>query len=225
MYVLYNQGFTKLVFLLLIYIPTTFYPRLMTEFFIFLQLGYQHITDINGYDHILFVVALCAIYRIKDWKKILILVTAFTIGHSVTLALAALNVIEYSTELIEFLIPVTIIFTCITNLFHKSSDSVLDIEKFSPIRYVLALGFGLIHGMGFSNYLRSLLGKDENIIPQLLAFNIGLEFGQVLIVAIIMVISFLVLEAFKVRKHLWNLVLSSFVAGVAFKLMTEKWFF
>ncbi|MFD2522131.1 HupE/UreJ family protein [Emticicia soli] len=197
----------------------------MTEFFIFLQLGYQHITDINGYDHILFVVALCAIYRIKDWKKILILVTAFTIGHSVTLALAALNVIEYSTELIEFLIPVTIIFTCITNLFHKSSDSVLDIEKFSPIRYVLALGFGLIHGMGFSNYLRSLLGKDENIIPQLLAFNIGLEFGQVLIVAIIMAISFLVLEGFKVRKHLWNLVLSSFVAGVAFKLMTEKWFF
>ena len=122
----------------------------MTEFFIFLKLGYQHITDINGYDHILFVVALCAIYRITDWKKVLVLVTAFTIGHSITLALAALNIIEYSTELIEFLIPITIIFTCITNLFHKSSDSVLSKEHFSPIRYILALGFWLINGMGFS---------------------------------------------------------------------------
>lgn len=197
----------------------------MTEFFIFLKLGYQHITDINGYDHILFVVALCAIYRITDWKKILVLVTAFTIGHSVTLALAALNIIEYSTDLIEFLIPVTIIFTCITNLFHKSSDSVLDKENFSPVRYLLALGFGLIHGMGFSNYLRSLLGKDQNIIPQLLAFNVGLEFGQVLIVAITMALSFLVLNGFQVRKHAWNLIISSFVAGIAFKLMTEKWFF
>ncbi len=197
----------------------------MTEFFIFLKLGYQHITDINGYDHILFVVALCAIYRITDWKKILVLVTAFTIGHSVTLALAALNIIEYSTDLIEFLIPVTIIFTCLTNLFHKSSDSLLDKENFSPVRYLLALGFGLIHGMGFSNYLRSLLGKDQNIIPQLLAFNVGLEFGQVLIVAITMALSFLVLNGFQVRKHTWNLIISSFVAGVAFKLMTEKWFF
>ncbi|GAB3505151.1 HupE/UreJ family protein [Emticicia fontis] len=197
----------------------------MTEFFIFLKLGYQHITDINGYDHILFVVALCAIYRITDWKKVLVLVTAFTIGHSITLALAALNMIEYSTDLIEFLIPVTIIFTCITNIFHKSSDSILDKENFSPIRYVLALGFGLIHGMGFSNYLRSLLGKDQNIIPQLLAFNIGLEFGQVFIIAIAMSLGFLMLSGFQVKKHTWNLILSSFVAGVAFKLMTEKWFF
>ena len=197
----------------------------MTEFFILLKLGYQHITDINGYDHILFVVALCAIYRITDWKKVLVLVTAFTIGHSVTLALAALNVIQYSTELIEFLIPVTIIFTCITNLFHKSTDSVLSKEHFSPVRYILALGFGLIHGMGFSNYLRSLLGKDENIIPQLLAFNIGLEFGQIFIIAIAMAFGFLMLNGFQVKKHTWNLILSSFVAGVAFKLMTEKWFF
>ncbi|RYU94415.1 HupE/UreJ family protein [Emticicia agri] len=197
----------------------------MTEFFIFLKLGYQHITDINGYDHILFVVALCAIYRITDWKKVLVLVTAFTIGHSVTLALAALNVINYSTDLIEFLIPVTIIFTCLTNLFHKSSETVSGKENFSPVRYILALGFGLIHGMGFSNYLRSLLGKDQNIIPQLLAFNIGLEFGQLFIIAIAMGLGFLVMNVFKVKKHTWNLILSSFVAGVAFKLMTEKWFF
>jgi len=197
----------------------------MNEFLIYLQLGYQHITDINGYDHILFVIALCAIYKISDWKKILFLVTAFTIGHSITLALAALELIEYSTDLIEFLIPVTIILTCFANFFHQSTESVLNPEKFSRTRYLFAMMFGLIHGMGFSNYLKSLLGKDESIVPQLLAFNIGLEIGQLLIVAIAITLSFLVLNGLKIKKHSWNLILSAFVAGVAFKLMTEKCYF
>lgn len=197
----------------------------MNEFLIYLQLGYQHITDINGYDHILFVIALCAIYKISDWKKILFLVTAFTIGHSITLALAALELIEYSTDLIEFLIPVTIILTCFANFFHQSTESVLNPEKFSRTRYLFAMMFGLIHGMGFSNYLKSLLGKDESIVVQLLAFNIGLEIGQLLIVTIAITLSFLVLDGLKIKKHSWNLILSAFVAGVAFKLMTEKWYF
>jgi hypothetical protein len=197
----------------------------MNEFLIYLQLGYQHITDINGYDHILFVIALCAIYRMSDWQKILYLVTAFTIGHSITLALAALELIEYSTDLIEFLIPVTIILTCFANFFHRSTESVLNPEKFSRIRYLFAMMFGLIHGMGFSNYLKSLLGKDESIVLQLLAFNLGLEIGQLLIVTIAITLSFLVLNGLKIKKHTWNLILSAFVAGVAFKLMTEKWYF
>jgi hypothetical protein len=197
----------------------------MNEFLIYLQLGYQHITDLNGYDHILFVIALCAIYRMSDWKKILYLVTAFTIGHSITLALAALELIEYSTDLIEFLIPVTIILTCFANFFHRSTESVLNPEKFSRIRYLFAMMFGLIHGMGFSNYLKSLLGKDESIVKQLLAFNIGLEIGQLFIVAVAITLSFLVLNGLKIKKHSWNLILSAFVAGVAFKLMTEKWYF
>ena len=197
----------------------------MNEFLIYLQLGYQHITDINGYDHILFVIALCAIYRMSDWQKILYLVTAFTIGHSITLALAALELIEYRTDLIEFLIPVTIILTCFANFFHRSTESVLNPEKFSRIRYLFAMMFGLIHGMGFSNYLKSLLGKDESIILQLLAFNLGLEIGQLIIVVIAIMLSFLVLNGLKIKKHSWNLILSAFVAGVAFKLMTEKWYF
>ena len=128
-------------------------------------------------------------------------------------------------DFIEFLIPVTIIATCISNFFHQSTERLLDTERFSPSRYYFALVFGLIHGMGFSNYLRSLLGKDENVIPQLLAFNIGLELGQLVIVSLCIGLSFLVLDGFKVKKHSWNLILSAFVAGVAFKLMTEKWYF
>ncbi|MFC0185823.1 HupE/UreJ family protein [Pseudarcicella hirudinis] len=122
----------------------------MSEFQTYLQLGFQHITDIKGYDHILFVVALCAIYKLSDWKKVAILVTAFTIGHSVTLALSTLDIISYRSEIIEFLIPITIFITCLVNFFFKSDQKRKPVKApSSRSRYVLAMSFGLIHGMGF----------------------------------------------------------------------------
>ena len=196
----------------------------MSDFEIFLPLGFQHITDLKGYDHILFVVALCAVYRLKDWKKIAFLITAFTIGHSVTLAFATLNIIKYSTKLIELLIPITIFLTCILNFFHKSAEYSLDKEKPSYFRYPMAMAFGFIHGMGFSNYLRSLLGKEESIWQPLLAFNVGLEIGQLVIVAISLIISSLLLDIFRVKKHDWNLILSGIVAGVALTLIRDAKF-
>jgi HupE / UreJ protein len=196
----------------------------MSDFEIYLPLGFQHITDLKGYDHILFVVALCAIYRLKDWKKIALLVTAFTIGHSITLALATLNLITYSTKLIELLIPVTIVLTCIINFFHKSAEYSLDVEKPSFFRYPVAMAFGFIHGMGFSNYLRSLLGSEQSIWQPLLAFNIGLELGQLVIVIIVLIISSLLLDVLRVKKHNWNLVLSGIVLGIALTLIRDAKF-
>lgn len=191
----------------------------MSDFFTFFQLGFQHITDVNGYDHILFVVALCAIFRLKDLKKVAYLVTAFTIGHSLTLALATLQLITYSTKFIEFLIPITIFFTCIINLFHKSAERSSQKEHSSSLRYPMAMIFGLIHGMGFSNYLRSLLGKEESIWQPLLSFNLGLEVGQLLIVAASLLLSSLMLDLLNVKKHDWNLILSSAVAGISLTLI------
>lgn len=196
----------------------------MSDFEIFLPLGFQHITDIHGYDHILFVIALCAIYRLKDWKKVIFLVTAFTIGHSITLALATLNLISYRTKLIELLIPVTIVLTCFINFFHKSAEYSSDIEKPSFSRYPIAMIFGLIHGMGFSNYLRSLLGKEQSIWQPLLAFNIGLELGQLVIVAIVLIINSLLLDIFRIKKHNWNLILSGIVLGIGLALIREAEF-
>ncbi|MDQ1087561.1 HupE/UreJ family protein [Siphonobacter sp. SORGH_AS_1065] len=197
----------------------------MNEFFLYLQLGFDHITDPNGYDHIIFIIALCAIYQLKDWRKVLILVTAFTLGHSVTLALATLNYIQYRTEVIEFLIPVTILLTAFTNIFQKTYPDSLFIEDVpqNPVpRYLMALFFGLIHGMGFSNYLRSLLGREASILKPLLAFNLGLELGQLLIVLIILTISWILISVFKVRKHDWKLILSGAVAGIALILIKES---
>ncbi len=194
----------------------------MSEFQLYFVLGKDHILDyVNGYDHILFVVALCAIYLTRDWKKILILVTAFTMGHSVTLALATLDIISVNSSLIEFLIPVTIFITAFGNLFRKE-------ESYStkPVQtnYLLALSFGLIHGMGFSNYLKAILGKNQSIATQLLAFNLGLELGQIIIVGIFMITSFILVDIVNVSRRDWKMVISSGIAGIALILMKDAIF-
>lgn len=189
----------------------------MQVFSIFFELGWQHILDWQGYDHILFVAALCGVYMIYDWKKILILVTAFTIGHSFSLALSVLNFILMPSTAVEFLIPITIMATALINIFFKKVSQ----GKFNPI-YVLALVFGIIHGLGFSNYLKSLLGKSSSVIAELLAFNLGLEFGQIIIVFSVLIISFVTINQFKVQKRDWNLFLSSAIFGIALIMAIER---
>lgn len=192
----------------------------MSEFRVYFDMGKDHILDYkNGYDHILFIVALSALYLFRDWKRVLILVTAFTIGHSVTLALATLNIISVKAELIEFLIPLTIFITAASNLFKdESSLSSSNIH----INYSFAACFGLIHGLGFSNYLRSILGRDERIFKQLLAFNLGLELGQIIIVIAFLSIAFILVDLLNVNRRDWKLVISSIVIGTALILMKEK---
>jgi HupE / UreJ protein len=192
----------------------------MSEFGLYFGLGQEHILDYaNGYDHILFVLALCAVYLVRDWKKILILVTAFTIGHSITLALATLQWVSVDPALIEFLIPLTIFITAVSNLFKK--EETLSAGKVQ-INYIFALLFGLIHGLGFSNYLRAILGKSQSILSQLMAFNLGLEFGQIIVVAIFLALSFLLVDLLKVTRRDWKMVLSSAIAGVAIILMKDR---
>lgn len=197
---------------------------MLSEFLVFLRLGFEHIADVRGYDHILFIIALCAGYEPRHWKKLLILVTAFTIGHSITLALATLRIIAINDPLVEFLIPLTIFLTAVLNILVSSpgAGGVVEGKGARVARYFLALGFGLIHGMGFSNFLRSLLGAQEGIALPLFAFNVGLELGQILIVLAIMILTFLMVRLARMRRHDWVLVLSGAAAGVALTLMLER---
>jgi len=191
----------------------------MTSFELYFKLGLQHILDLQGFDHILFILALCAVYVARDWVKILLLVTAFTLGHSLTLALATFEVVQIRSEVIEFLIPVTIALTALITLIKPKPNSGKGIQ----LNYLLALFFGLIHGMGFSNYLRSLLGKEASIWQPLLAFNVGLEIGQIVIVAAFLLITSLVHLAGMNRKE-WTLMVSAFILGVACMLMLQTKF-
>jgi len=192
----------------------------MSEFQLYFGLGKSHILDYaNGYDHIIFVVALCALYLTREWKQVLILVTAFTIGHSITLALSTLRIISVKVELIEFLIPLTIFITAVSNLFKNENNLT---SRSVQINYFFAGFFGLIHGLGFSSYLRSILGRDESILTQLFAFNLGLEFGQVIIVAIFMAAAFILVDLFGLNRRDWKMVISSAIAGIALVLMKEN---
>ena len=189
----------------------------MQDFSLYFELGLEHILDWLGYDHILFVTVLCGIYLLRDWRQVLILVTAFTVGHSVTLALSLFDKIKVSAPVVEFLIPVTIIITALSNIFSKKQN-----PKSFKFSYFLAFGFGLIHGLGFSNYLKSLLGKSSNIVGPLFAFNVGLEFGQIVIVITVLTISYVVVQLLNAPQRDWNLFLSSAIFGVAFMMALER---
>ncbi len=189
----------------------------MSAFELYFSLGLDHILDINGYDHILFVIALSCVYSLKQWKGVLGMVTAFTFGHSITLALATLDIIPLDGALIEFLIPVTIIITAVSNLFTKVESET---GKRKVNIYYAGI-FGLIHGMGFSNYLRSLLGNEESIVLPLFAFNIGLEVGQIIIVAIFLLISLILVAVLGVSSKIWKIIVSLAVAGVGVMLALD----
>lgn len=190
----------------------------MGNFRMFFPMGIQHITDLAGIDHILFIAALCLRYLWTDWKKLLVLVTAFTIGHSITLALSTLDVISISQRWTEFLIPITIIITAINNCFVKD----FSFNSKYPTIYFFALFFGLVHGLGFSTLLKSMLGRDTNIITQLFAFNLGLEVGQLLIVSIILLFSFLLVRVLQVNRRGFILFVSGGIAALALQMAIER---
>jgi hypothetical protein len=192
----------------------------MHEFWMYTQIGFNHIANLSGMDHILFVAALCIRYQLSDWKKWLVLITAFTIGHSVTLVLSVFNYLDFATNWIEFLIPVTILITSISNMFVKKFSFN---SKF-PVIYFFALFFGLIHGLGFSFYLKSLLGMQQNIAPALLAFNLGLEIGQILIVMAILVISFIFVTLLKAPRRDIILIVSGGILALSLQMAIERYF-
>lgn len=188
----------------------------MNEFSFYLSEGINHITDLSAMDHMLFIITLCAFYRPDEWKRILVLVTAFTVGHSVTLLFSALDLLRIDQDLVEFLIPVTILLTSFYNVFPKNESK----RKLSW-NYLLALAFGLIHGMGFSNFFRTMvLSTDQNsFLKSLLAFNIGIEIGQVMIVISFMLLLFLFTLVFKVKHREWNLYVSGAGGGLALTMI------
>ena len=184
-------------------------------FNLYLKLGFEHLLDLAAYDHLLFIIALTVVYQASEWKKLLVLVTAFTIGHSITLALAVLDIIQFPATIIEWLIPITILLTAAYNLWtvnETNDDSAIQKNRLN-IKYISALFFGLIHGMGFSNFLKSALmpGEEHQLVWQLLAFNLGIEAGQLVIVGIVILVNFLILNLLSVKKQSWIKIVNTTV--------------
>lgn len=179
--------------------------------------GWKHIMSWDALDHLLFITALAIIYTLRDWKQVLILVTAFTIGHSLTLYLSARQIFRFDTGWVEFLIPVTIVITAIFNLFQKKFT-----HQSIRINYFLALLFGLIHGMGFANTIRMMLPRGEDIVWPLLQFNIGLEVGQIVVVLIILLATYVAITWLKIIRREWVIFISGGVFALSLMMALER---
>jgi hypothetical protein len=197
----------------------------MSVFTTYLQLGFLHICSWQATDHLTFLLALCAPYVLADWRRVVALVTSFTVGHSITLALATLGIVGVNAPIIEALIPVTIILTAFVNM--KQAGPALDrrSRRETPVLWAapnaLAAAFGLIHGLGFSNYLRALLGAKSRPVAELLSFNLGVELGQLLVVSAILLLGFVLLRIVGVARRDWVLTVSGAALGVATLLLLQ----
>lgn len=189
----------------------------MQDFAFYFKLGWQHIISLDALDHLLFILALSAIYLLSNWRQVLVLVTAFTIGHSLTLALSVYKILAVKDSLVEFLIPCTIIITAVFNFFQKDFT-----PKSLRLNYFLALFFGLIHGLGFANTIRFMLAKNQGIGWSLFSFNVGLEAGQIVVVICILLLSFLIVNKWQLKRKWWLWALSGVAFCIALKMVVER---
>ncbi len=183
----------------------------MNSFSTFFVSGWHHIVDINAYDHLLFVMTLCAAFKLKEWKQILIIITAFTIGHSVTLIISALGFIPDNPSVIDLLIPFTIMITAISNIRNYGKEGMFSNKN---VKYIIALVFGLIHGLAFASNFKVMM-FNSNVIKPLFAFNLGIEVGQLFIVAIFMLMLFIYSKILKGEHLKWNVFVSGAGFGIA----------
>lgn len=183
----------------------------------YFDLGWHHIIAWDALDHLLFILALSAIYLVNDWKKVLIPVTAFTIGHTITLILSIVDMIRINDKLVEVLIPLTIIITAVSNLFAGEIN-----RRTLQRNYFLAFFFGLIHGLGYANAIRFMMAKNDGIGMSLLGFNLGLEVGQILVVALILLCSFLIVNSAGLKRKWWIWALSVCSIIIATKMIWER---
>jgi hypothetical protein len=187
------------------------------DFYLYFSTGWHHIISVDALDHILFVVALASIYLVQNWRQLLVLITAFTIGHWLTLALSVNDVIRFNQKWVEFLIPCTILLTAIYNF------TVAKVDKNTfHLYYLLALLFGLIHGMGFANSIRFMLSKKQGIALPLVSFNVGLEVGQIAVVVLILALSYVVVNKLKLRQQWWTIGLSALAFVLALQMAAER---
>jgi hypothetical protein len=188
-------------------------------FSVYLELGFHHIFNLLAYDHLAFLVALAAPFVWQNWRNVVLLATAFTIGHSVTLALSVLEIIDVDPQLIEILIPVTILLTSLSNIWQYAKPAQITVGF--PVQNLLAGGFGLIHGLGFSNYLRQLLGSESKPVLELFSFNLGIEIGQILIV--LLALLFNTFAVGFLPRRIWVMVVSEITALVSVYILINIW--
>jgi hypothetical protein len=195
----------------------------MSQFWLYFKVGLTHVLDIHAYDHVLFLIALMVPYAFKDWKRIFVLVSLFTLGHTLSLLLSVFGIVSVKDSLVEFLIPITILLTAVFHLFTAGKSSKNESITFVA---VITLFFGIIHGLGFSNYFKTILpGKTSDKLLPLLEFALGIECAQIIVVFVVLILAYIVQTFFRFSKRDWALVMSAFIIGVVIPMIigSEIW--
>lgn len=192
----------------------------MDQFWFYFKLGLTHVLDLKAYDHILFLVVLTIPYTFKDWKRVFWLVTIFTLGHTLSLILSTYGVVRVSSAFIEFLIPVTIMIAAVFNIFTAGKSAKK--ESYGLIFFV-TLFFGLIHGLGFSNYFKTVIADEANKLLPLAEFALGIEAAQVVVVLLVLILGFIIQSIFRFNKRDWVLVISSIVVGIVIPMLANTY--
>lgn len=189
---------------------------MLENFWFNVQYGMNHVLDPNGYDHVLFLMVLAVPYVFKDWKRMLLLVSMFTLGHTLSLVLAAYGVVSVNGALVEFLIPVTILIAAIYNVFTAGKK---DKGKSIGLLFFATLFFGLIHGLGFAREFKMFSGQSENKLELLIEFALGIELAQIIVVFVVLFFGFLFQTLFRFSRRDWVMVLSSVVVGLVIPMI------
>lgn len=192
----------------------------MSDFWIYFQIGLKHVLDINAYDHVLFLIALTVPFSFKDWQRILLLVSLFTIGHTMALLLSVFGIIAIKVSVVELLIPITILITALFNLFTAGKSNK---KESINLIFFIVLFFGIVHGLGFSNYFKSILGgtATSKLLP-LGEFALGIEAAQLVVVFVVLILSYIMQTVFRFSKRDWTLVMSAFIIGVVLPMIIEN---
>jgi len=190
----------------------------MSTFILYFRLGYRHVLDIYGVDHMLFIIAIMSVFLLRDWRRALVLFLFYVLGSSLSLSLAVNEIIRIDINIIDYLIPVTLLMAAVINIFKKP-------ESYTPrsiFRFAILLLFGLIHGFGFADYLMDILGTDLNLAIPIIGFNLGIEFGLLFVAFVFLIISWVFVNNLGISRRDWRLVISSGIAGIALTLMFES---
>lgn len=192
----------------------------MDAFWLYFTLGYDHVLDWKAYDHVLFFIVLTIPYMFKHWKKVLWLVTVFTIGHTLSLMLSVYDVIQFNSFLIESLILTTILVTAVFNIFTAGHNTA---KNKWGLLFFITLFFGLIHGVGFSYYFKQIVAVEDNKLLPLLEFALGIEAAQLIVAFLVLIVSVIFSSVFRFNKRDWVMVVSAIVVGIVLPMLAEKW--
>jgi hypothetical protein len=193
---------------------------MLETFFTNVKYGVNHVLDINAYDHVLFLIVLTVPYLFKDWKRVFLLVTMFTLGHTISLLLAVYGAVNIKSSIIEFLIPITIFIVALFNVF--TSGKGAQQEKIG-ILFFSTLFFGLVHGLGFAGEFRMYIGKTQSKLIPLLEFALGIEIAQVIIVFLVLFLGYVFQTVFRFNKRDWIMVISAVVVGLVIPLLLNNY--